>query len=44
MPNAIIATGQPVIHRFSEYHDEKNTIPAELKDVEALKNEKPPTV
>ena len=36
----IIATGKPVILLFSEYHDEKNTIPAELKDVEALKNEK----
>ena len=38
--NAIIATGKPVILLFSEYHDEENTIPAELKDVEALKNAK----
>lgn len=37
---AIIATGKPVILLFSEYHDEENTIPVELKDVEALKNEK----
>ena len=29
----IIATGKPVILLFSEYHDEDNTIPAELKDV-----------
>lgn len=36
----IIATGKPVILLFSEYHDEDNTIPAELKDVEALKNTK----
>ena len=35
---AIIATGKPVILLFREYHDEANTIPAELKDVEALKN------
>lgn len=40
--NAIIATGKPVILLFSEYHDEDNTIPAELKDVEALKNAKAP--
>ena len=40
--NAIIATGKPVILLFSEYHDEDNTIPAELKEVEALKNEKVP--
>ncbi len=40
--NAIIATGKPVILIFSEYHDEENTIPAELKDVEALKNTKTP--
>jgi hypothetical protein len=38
--NKIIATGKPVILLFSEYHDEGNTIPAELKDVEALKKEK----
>lgn len=37
---AIIATNKPVILLFSEYHDEDNTIPAELRDVEALKNEK----
>ena len=40
--NKIIATGKPVILLFSEYHDEGNTIPAELKNVEALKNEKAP--
>ena len=39
---AIIATNKPVILLFSEYHDEDNTIPAELKDVEALKNTKTP--
>jgi len=39
---ATIATGKPVILLFSEYHDEDNTIPAELKDVEALKNTKTP--
>jgi hypothetical protein len=39
---AIIATNKPVILLFSEYHDEGNTIPAELKDVEALKSEKAP--
>lgn len=39
---AIIATNKPVILLFSEYHDEDNTIPAELKDVEALKNAKAP--
>ena len=39
---ATIATGKPVILLFSEYHDEDNTIPAELKDVEALKNAKAP--
>ena len=36
----IIATGKPVILLFSEYHNDENTIPAELKDVEALKNAK----
>lgn len=36
----IIATGKPVILLFSEFHDEENTIPVELKDVEALKNTK----
>lgn len=40
--NKIIATGKPIILLFSEYHDEENTIPAELKDVEALKNAKAP--
>ena len=40
--NKIIATNKPVILLFSEYHDEDNTIPAELKDVEALKNTKTP--
>ena len=40
--NKIIATGKPIILLFSEYHDEDNTIPAELKDVEALKNAKDP--
>ena len=40
--NKIIATGKPIILLFSEYHDEGNTIPAELKDVEALKSEKAP--
>lgn len=40
--NTIIATSKPVILLFSEYHDEDNTIPAELKEVEALKNEKVP--
>jgi len=39
---ATIATGKPVILLFSEYHDEDNPIPAELKDVEALKNAKAP--
>lgn len=39
---ATIATGKPVILLFSEYHDEDNTIPAELKVVEALKNAKAP--
>ena len=38
--NKIIATNKPVILLFSEYHNEENTIPAELKDVEALKNTK----
>ena len=38
--NAIIATGKPIILLFSEYHDEENTIPVELKDVESLKKEK----
>ena len=37
---AIIATNKPIILLFSEYHDEENTIPVELKDVEALKNTK----
>ena len=40
--NKIIATSKPVILLFSKYHDEDNTIPAELKEVEALKNEKVP--
>ena len=40
--NKIIATGKLVLLLFSEYHDEDNTIPAELKDVEALKNAKAP--
>ena len=40
--NTIIATSKPVILLFSKYHDEDNTIPAELKDVEALKNAKAP--
>ena len=40
--NKIIATSKPVILLFSEYHDEDNTIPAELKDIETLKNEKAP--
>ncbi len=40
--NTIIATSKPVILLFSKYHDEDNTIPAELKEVEALKNEKVP--
>ena len=35
---AIIAIDKPVILLFSESHDEENTIPAELKDVDALKN------
>lgn len=34
--NKIIATCKPVILLFGEYHDEDNTIPAELRDVEAL--------
>lgn len=38
----IIATGKLVLLLFSEYHNEDNTIPAELKDVEALKNAKAP--
>ena len=38
--NKIIATNKPVILLFSEYHDEDNTIPAELKDVEAIKDTK----
>ena len=37
---ATIATGKPVILLFSESHDEDSTIPAELKDVEALKDTK----
>lgn len=40
--NKIIATCKPVILLFSEYHDEDNTIPAEIKDIETLKNEKAP--
>ena len=36
----IIATNKPVILLFCEFHDEENTIPVELKDVEALKNTK----
>ena len=40
--NKIIATSKPVILLFSKYHDEDNTIPAELEEVEALKNEKVP--
>ena len=36
----IIATGKPIILLFSEYNDEENTIPVELKDVESLKKEK----
>ena len=36
----IIATNKPVILLFREFHDEENTIPAELRDVEALKNTK----
>ena len=40
--NTIIATGKPVILLFSEFHDEENTIPAELEEVEALNNEKVP--
>jgi len=40
--NTIIATSKPVILLFSKYHDEDNTIPAELEEVEALKNEKVP--
>lgn len=37
---AIIATNKPVILLFREFHDEENTIPAELRDVEALRNNK----
>lgn len=37
---AIIATNNPVILLFREFHDEENTIPVELKDVEALKDTK----
>ena len=33
---------KPVILLFSKYHDEDNTIPAEIKEVEALKNENVP--
>ena len=40
--NKIIATNKPVILLFREFHDEGNTIPAELKDVEALKSAKAP--
>ena len=36
----IIATGKPVILLFREFHDEENTISAELKDVEAIKDTK----
>jgi len=39
--NKIIATSKPVL-LFSKYHDEDNTIPAELEEVEALKNKKVP--
>lgn len=39
---AIIATNKPVILLFREFHDEENTIPVELKDVETLKNTKTP--
>ncbi len=39
---AIIATNKPVILLFREFHDEENTIPVELKDVEALKSAKAP--
>lgn len=35
--DAAIAMGSKVVLLFNEYHDEENTIPAELKDVEALK-------
>lgn len=38
--NKIIATGKPVILLFREFHDEENTISAELKDVEAIKDTK----
>ena len=41
--NKIIATNKPVILLFSEFHDEENTIPVELKVVEALKNAKAKT-
>lgn len=37
---AIIATNKPVILLFREFHDEENTIPVELKDVEAIKDTK----
>ena len=37
---AIIATNKPVILLFREFHDEENTISAELRDVEALRNNK----
>lgn len=40
--NTIIATSKPIILLFREFHDEENTIPVELKEVEALKNEKVP--
>ena len=40
--NKIISTGKSVILLFSEYHNEENTIPAELKDVETLKSAKAP--
>lgn len=39
---AIIAANKPVILLFSEYHNEENTIPAELRDVEALKSANAP--
>lgn len=38
--NKIIATNKPVILLFREFHDEENTISAELKDVEAIKDTK----
>lgn len=38
--NKIIATNKLVILLFREFHDEENTIPVELKDVEAIKDTK----